>query len=210
MATADNERAETVTGAFELTGGHIALDFANTVESRPTGEARDRLAEYADLVRWSEQAGLLNRKEATTLRELADRHPRAASQVLGRARVMRESIYALFSAVAHGGALPAAALERLNEELPLALSRSRVKRSDRGAMWGWSDEVALDRMLWPVVRGAADLLTAVERDRVRECAADSCGWLFLDGSRNRSRRWCDMSVCGNRNKVRRFRATRRG
>jgi predicted RNA-binding Zn ribbon-like protein len=60
-------------------------------------------------------------------------------------------------------------------------------------------------MLWPVVRSAAELLTSDELGRVRECAADNCAWLFLDRSKNRSRRWCDMAVCGNRDKVRRFR-----
>src|SRR2546425_557101 len=77
---------------------------------------------------------------------------------------------------------------------------------------GWSlpsDEEALDRPLWEIARSAADLLTSGERDRVKECASTTCEWVFLDKSRNRSRRWCDMSDCGNRAKARRFHAKKR-
>jgi predicted RNA-binding Zn ribbon-like protein len=60
-------------------------------------------------------------------------------------------------------------------------------------------------ILTPVVRAASDLLTSDALARVRQCAEGSCAWLFLDTTRNRTRRWCDMKACGNRNKVRRFR-----
>src|SRR5207302_22567 len=66
-----------------------------------------------------------------------------------------------------------------------------------------AEEETLDRMLWPVIRSAADLLVSGEAQRVRRCASETCDWLFLDTSRNHSRRWCDMSGCGNRAKARR-------
>ena len=47
-------------------------------------------------------------------------------------------------------------------------------------------------------------LTSEELDQVRECAGNTCGWLFVDMSRNHSRHWCDMRDCGNRAKVRRY------
>lgn len=78
-------------------------------------------------------------------------------------------------------------------------------------VWGWDDAApALDRPLWPVARSLAELLTSDELPRVRECAADNCAWLFIDTSKNRSRRWCDMAVCGNRAKARRHYARARG
>jgi predicted RNA-binding Zn ribbon-like protein len=74
-----------------------------------------------------------------------------------------------------------------------------------GFAWDWAGaEDALDQMLWPVVHDAAGLLTSEELDRVGQCDDDRCGWLFLDTSRNRSRRWCSMEDCGNRAKARRY------
>ncbi len=87
--------------------------------------------------------------------------------------------------------------------------------ADAGAAYGlgWvpvAGTEALGRALWPLVRSAVDLLTSPDLERLKLCEADDCGWLFVDASRNRSRRWCDMSGCGNLAKVRRFRARRRG
>jgi predicted RNA-binding Zn ribbon-like protein len=86
------------------------------------------------------------------------------------------------------------------------MARSRLIPIKNGFTWdtnGKKDE--LDWMLKPVVRSAAELLTSDELTRVKECADDKgCGWLFLDKSRNRSRRWCDMKDCGNRAKAKRF------
>lgn len=93
----------------------------------------------------------------------------------------------------------------LDGALPAALGRLRLVPGRKRFTWDWAGDVeALDRVLWPVVRSAAELLTSGDLDRVRRCAGDDCAWLFLDRSRNGSRRWCDMTVCGNRSKVRRF------
>ena len=97
---------------------------------------------------------------------------------------------------------------RLNFELAQALGRLRVtvaKGPNRFA-WHWAVNGALDYPLGPLARSAADLLTAEHfAGRLRQCCGDTCGWLFLDASKNRSRRWCDMRDCGNRAKVRRHR-----
>ena len=76
-------------------------------------------------------------------------------------------------------------------------------------MWTWTDEDVLDRMLWPVVRSSAELLVEGDLTRVRQCHGEQCGWLFVDMTKNRSRRWCDMGDCGNLAKVRRFRSRHR-
>ena len=73
-----------------------------------------------------------------------------------------------------------------------------------GFDWAWDGASdALDRMLWPIVWSAVELLKSDELAHVRECANDQCSWLFLDLSRNHSRRWCDMQSCGNLVKARR-------
>lgn len=123
-----------------------------------------------------------------------------------RARTLRETIFGVFSAAARRAAPSPAALGVLNEHLRV-LGHLRLARGGSAYRWFWEDEGGdvLDRPLWPVVRSAAELLTSDRLDRVRRCSADECDWLFLDRSKNGSRRWCDMTVCGNRSKVRRFR-----
>ena len=190
---------------FELTGGRLCLDFANTLDNRPTDQPQERLATYADLISWSVQAGALQQPAARRLEALAARRAREAAEVLGRARDLREAIFAVLSGHAADRPAPAGALEVLQSALPGAMSRLRLAPGKTGFSWGWdADDEALDAMLWPVVRSATDLLTSDDLDRVRVCAGQRCNWLFLDQSRNRSRRWCDMTVCGNRDKARRF------
>ena len=95
-------------------------------------------------------------------------------------------------------------LEILNEELAGAMARSQVVPTDSGFTWLWAEGgKALDCVLWPIARSAADLLTEGPLLAIRRCEGRGCGWLFLDTSRNRTRRWCDMRICGNRAKARR-------
>ena len=188
---------------FELTGGTLCLDLANTVDNRPT-DATDLLRTYADLLAWSEQAGVLTAGERDALGAEAARRPPDATAALEGTRALREAIYAIFSSRARGAAVPPPALGLLNAAIGPSLARLRLRPVPGGFEWDWSSaDLALDGMLAPVVDSAADLLTSPDLARVRECEADSCGWLFIDRSRNRSRRWCDMSICGNRAKVRR-------
>ncbi len=72
-------------------------------------------------------------------------------------------------------------------------------------MWTWDADIrALDRMLWPIVSSAIELLTSHDLRRVKECpGAGDCGWLFFDTSKNGTRHWCSMEGCGSRVKMRR-------
>jgi predicted RNA-binding Zn ribbon-like protein len=90
------------------------------------------------------------------------------------------------------------------------LTHLRVTPAKTGFTWTWHNEPgALDVMLWPVVQSAGELLTSAQIVQVRECAGDTCSWLFLDTSKNHSRRWCDMKDCGNRAKAKRHYARSR-
>ncbi|HZN56109.1 MAG TPA: ABATE domain-containing protein [Candidatus Polarisedimenticolaceae bacterium] len=191
--------------AFEISGGHPALDLANTVSRRSDpGDNREHLVDYGRLVTWSRQAGLLTAREADRLREVGEERPRAAVAALRRAVAAREAIFSIFSAISRGDRPPSAALDTLNGALPSAFGALRVAPDQGG--FGWRFEHAPDDlapMLAPILRSAAELLTSDDRDRVRECGSDTCFWLFLDRSKNGTRRWCDMKVCGNRAKARR-------
>jgi len=188
---------------LSLVGGRLCLDFANSVGSRGAEVRNDRLQEYGDLLWWGLRAGILIDAEADRLRRTAEARPEEAAAVHRRGIELREAIYRIFSARNAGEEIGEAELEVVNAEVGRAMRWARVVREGQGFAWGWDGAAELDRILWPVARSAAELLTSPERERVGECAADTCGWLYLDTSKNRSRRWCDMKDCGNRAKVRR-------
>lgn len=204
------DETETHAGTLKLIGGRLSLDFANAVGWHASDHPHEWLTSYADLVTWSRHAGILTDRQAQRLLKEAARRPVDATAVLERAIALREAIYRIFSAISHGLLPQAADLDTLNAELSGALARSQIVPAADGFAWDWVGAGdTLDRMLWAVVRDAADLLTSDDLNRVRECAGDGCGWLFLDMSRNRSRRWCAMDDCGNRAKARRFYERRR-
>ncbi len=198
------ESVELSAGRISRLGGRLCLDFANTADWHASDRPVEYLTSYADLVAWSQQSGVLTERNALQLHEAALRHPAEAVEVLERATALREAIYWIFSAASHGQPQSPRQLEALNAELTTMLARSGLVPASEGFSWGWKGaEAALDRMLWPVVHDAALLLTSNDLGRVGQCADDRCGWLFLDMSRNRSRRWCSMEDCGNRAKARR-------
>jgi predicted RNA-binding Zn ribbon-like protein len=191
--------------AFDTTSGNwLCLDFTHTLEERYSGHPEELLKSYSDLVSWGQHVHILKDDEAGSLREEATSHPVEASAALGRAIVLREAIYRIFLALAEDALPREADLAMLNAALSEALSHARIVPKDGSFAWDWAGrEIDLNSILWQVVRSAADLLTDEELDDVRACAAEDCRWLFVDTSKNRSRRWCDMKTCGNRSKARR-------
>jgi predicted RNA-binding Zn ribbon-like protein len=125
--------------------------------------------------------------------------------VFERAIQLRETIYRIFSFLAANRSVALDDLAFLNEALSKSLAHLRITSSSTGFSWDWSDtSETLDQVLWPIVRSATELLTSKDLERVRQCADDrGCGYLFIDMSRNRSRRWCSMESCGNRAKAQR-------
>jgi predicted RNA-binding Zn ribbon-like protein len=198
------DQSGTKAGTLTLMGGRLSLDFANTADWHASDQPVEFLTSYSELVAWGLHVGVLTNPQAQRLLDRATARPAEAAAVLQQTIALREVIYRLFSAIAQGAVPPAADLEAFNAELARTLARSRIVLTAEGLAWDWSsDEAALDCMLWPVVRDAADLLTSKGLARVGRCADERCGWLFVDTSRNRSRRWCSMESCGNRAKARR-------
>lgn len=206
------------TNKYKLVGGALSLDFVNTVAGRSSDPNKtgkpdylelmraDRLENYPDLLAWSLKAGIVSESEASRLLESAAKEPAAAEKVLRRASLLRESVYRLFKAAIEGWKPDAADLETLNRELSIAGQSESLTYNNGGFGWKWdASGTALDYSLWQVAQSAAEILTSGNLTRLRQCGGDACGWLFLDTSRNGSRRWCDMKDCGNLAKVRRFR-----
>jgi predicted RNA-binding Zn ribbon-like protein len=191
----------------DFIGGDASLDFVNTVGGTRAGVSNDMLQTHDDLLEWAVLARLIDPRLRARLAQRAKADPRKAEKILLRAKDLREAIHGVFSAIAHSRAAPRADLARLNDEWVLALTHARIREIQGRFAWDWEDAASLDRPLWPIARAAADLLVSCPLERLHECASETCGWLFLDTSKNGSRRWCDMRGCGNRAKVRRYRAS---
>ena len=191
-----------------LVGGALSLDFVNTVDPRHASDRREYLDSYPALAAWSSHAGAIAADQAERLRAAAAGDPVGAERVLNRAIRLREALYPLFRAAVQEQPPGSDDLGVLQAELTLALSRLRIAWAPAGYVQNWEHHGAsLDQVLWPVSWSAAELLTHGPLDRIRECPGQgNCGWLFLDVSKNASRRWCDMRVCGNRAKARRHHA----
>jgi predicted RNA-binding Zn ribbon-like protein len=195
----------------ERIGGVLCLDFANTVDAGRTASPREHLHDHADLVAWGQYAGLLSDEQATAAQQEIRRAPDRAAADFQQAIDLREAIFRTFAAVADGLPVPEPDLDLIRSRYLESLTAARLVRCDGHFNWSWqsADLGPLQRLLWPIARSAVDLLTASDLGRVKICASGTCRWLFLDHSKNATRRWCSMADCGSRAKMRRQYARRR-
>jgi predicted RNA-binding Zn ribbon-like protein len=197
-------QSETERPPFKLLGGWPCLDFVNTVNWDKQDGAAERFFEYADLVQWNQFTQNLTGEETAALLQEADQYPERAATVFAQAMRLRAALHRLFTAVAAGQSPAPKDVDILNDVLAEAMANARLMPTGNYFAWGWREQtISPNRVLWPVARSAAELLTSDKLERVGKCAGDSCGWLFLDTSRNHSRRWCEMKHCGNQAKARR-------
>jgi predicted RNA-binding Zn ribbon-like protein len=202
---------------LKIVGGDPALDLINTV-----GDDRvaDPLDDYASFAAWAVRIGVLDETAADRLTARAGERPAAAERALVEARDLRTVIDAVFRplAAAHDSAGAGShdssaggddsageALVRLVRRAGAAVERARLVPSGGAFVLTWHGD-HLERPLWPIAVAGLDLLRSGPLDRLKAC--EDCPWLFLDTSRNRSRRWCSMDDCGSRSKMRRYRARR--
>jgi predicted RNA-binding Zn ribbon-like protein len=193
---------------IKLLHERLCLDFVNsTPNHRDLSE--DYVRSYADLVSWSLDVSLLNEDEAQRLWNVAIDQPSKVALVHQKAIVLREAIYQILANIAHNQTPEAGDLELLNAALSEAMAHMRLAPADSGFDWEWMSGVEnIEYMLWRVAWSAGELLMSDDLKYLRQC--EGCDWLFLDTSRNHSRRWCDMKTCGNRAKARRHYERARG
>ncbi|HEX9692359.1 MAG TPA: CGNR zinc finger domain-containing protein [Gemmatimonadales bacterium] len=197
---------------FRWIGGHLALDFNNTVDwSGLTATEGELLTDVRRLVDWGNEADVLAPRDGRHLRSRVEGDPNAEQRVLDRTRAFRDSVHAIFYPLAQGEAAAAEHLQQLNALL--ASLPAQVEPVGSGGTYEWTSRGETDAhatLLWSVAWAAAQLLTSAELPLVKTCANERCGWLFVDRSRKHNRRWCEMSVCGNRAKARRFQKRKQG
>jgi predicted RNA-binding Zn ribbon-like protein len=192
-------------GNLTLLGGQPCLDFVNTLDWRGTDHPVEFLHTYPDLIAWSRHAGTISKGEAARLSQKAPMFSAECAAVLEDALQIREALYRIFSTIAQGHPAPDEDLAVFNRYLSAAMMDSQLIQKTRGFVWDTNrDPEKLDWILNPIIRSAADVLVSEKLPRVKKCGDPACGWLFLDISRNHSRRWCDMRDCGNRAKANRF------
>ena len=194
---------------FELIGGHSALDLVNTLDWRfRVGGQEELLGSYEDLVNFAAQSGLLTSRQIRHL--LRSSSGPAGQRVLVEVRALREALSDLIYAGIDRKDSSDPSLLVLERFFAGAQAQTSLSRNGAGLKWEWGPEAETKSgfPLWLLTRSAAQLMFSGQADLVRACSNAECRWLFLDTSKNHTRRWCDMKICGNRMKARRFRASR--
>jgi predicted RNA-binding Zn ribbon-like protein len=192
-------------GNLKLLGGRLCLDFINTLDWRGTKNPVEFLNTYTDLVTWSRHVGICTPAETRRLNEMARNCQTEARRVCNRAIELRETTYRIFAAISRNHNPAPKDLAGFNKYLSASMQASQITRTIDGYGWDTTgDKARLDWIFNPVIRSAADVLVSDDIQNIKACADEACGWLFLDSSRNKRRRWCDMQDCGNRAKASRF------
>ena len=198
------DRTESEAAEFKPGDVGLCLDFINTVSGRPSDHPKDALPGYAELVTWSHRANQLTQASAGHLLAAAAQRPAEAAATHATATSFREALYRLLRAALAGNAPDADDLAIFNAARAQALLHSQIAPAATGFLWRWVvDKQELGWPLWPVALSAAELLLSPDLKQVKLCLAPDCGWLFLDTTKNHTRRWCSMQGCGNRAKGRR-------
>ncbi|MQA02032.1 MAG: hypothetical protein GEV07_04680 [Streptosporangiales bacterium] len=184
---------------FELVGGHPVLDLTNTVSWRPVpAKTVDRLADFPAALRWATAAGVL---DAAAGRRLAAADPADAARALARLTGLRDRLYAVLAAVPTQRTPDLDTLTALHNDLSHAIGRAEPA-AELPLRWTVDARQPADLVDLMALQ-ADELLRSTELDRLGQCADDGCGWLFLDRTRSRTRRWCSSADCGNRERARR-------
>ena len=197
-------------GSLDLVGGELALDFANTSSGRgwPTHEYHLRRA--GDVVDWARHAKVIKPADALWLHGAIESDAKLAMRLLRRARELREDIYATGVELAAGRPAPEPQVDATARTHAACLARARLLLIDGRYIWSWATaDGPVEAILGPVSLSALATLTQADLSRVKQCQGEKCGWLFFDTTKNKSRRWCEMEVCGNRAKQKRHNAKAR-
>jgi len=198
-------------GSLDLIGGELALDFANTSSGRGWPTHEDHLGRAGDIVDWARHAKVIRPDDAQWLHGAIGSDPRLAARLLRQARALREDIYVTGADIAAGRPAPEPQVERIARTHAACLARAHLTPVDGRYLWSWRvPESPIESVLGPVSLSALATLTQADLSRVKQCQGEKCGWLFFDATKNKSRRWCEMDVCGNRAKQKRHSAKARG
>ena len=190
---------------FQLLAGHPALELVNTLDLRFSANPQELLPTYPDLLRFAAQLRLLPAEQARKLGRTV--RAQDGQLVLASAVELREALAALLYSWVDGNKPATRQVEILETHFHAAALHRSLGSGDERLVWSWSGlEQQAELPLWKLAQSASDLLVSDDARRVKGCGDPTCRWLFLDLSKNHTRRWCDMKTCGNRMKARRHQA----
>lgn len=201
--------------SLNLIGGRLCLDFVNTVGARKFNSPEnlpsdyivkgDTLSDYYDLLAWCQLTNTFSVNEIEILLEESSKNKEIVDHIFNLALDLREAIYRICKYLINNQVPNKLDLDLLNQVLSRAYSNIELVFEDGKFLWQWK-KISLEKILWLIADSMAELLTTSNLSRLRECQGNGCCWLFEDSSKNKMRQWCDMQVCGNLAKVRRFRS----
>jgi predicted RNA-binding Zn ribbon-like protein len=200
-------RGKPLAETFRCPGGALCIDFCNSGQGARNRNKQEWLTGFADLVDWLEAAGAIDASHAGRLRSEGAKSPQAAQELWLRALALREALARVLLARTGDRGADDADLAMIQAEFARTATFARLAPSAKGFAWDVDSKATmLDAALRPLVGSAVELLTSDRLARLRRCGNETCYWLFLDETKNCSRRWCEMASCGNLMKVRRHRA----
>ncbi|MDB6142723.1 MAG: hypothetical protein JWP80_1767 [Pseudomonas sp.] len=195
--------------SIRLVGGMAVLDFLNTCNGRRPGssleEVTDNLLSLEDVLYWCHHARVINADELSNALSLASPVPFQHAQAFEQLISFRESLYQLLLPIAEGRRITAASLEFLNKALVETATCRRLEPAGFESEWVWQRWTTLEQLTAGLIGRlavqASGLLTSPDLARLKICSTLACDWLFVDMSKNGRRRWCQMTVCGSREKA---------
>lgn len=190
-----------------LVGSDLAFDFTNTASGRGSAAQTDHLGTPEHVVAWSRHAKVLTPEDGGVVERMIAGRPALGRDLLRRARELREVIYRIGTAIAHGELPESADTDKLARIHAGCVARAKLTPFRGNFVWSWRPADGLtEAILGPIGLSALTLLAQSDVSRIKQCAGDHCGWLFFDTTKNKQRRWCEMEVCGNRAKQKAHRA----
>ncbi len=201
--TAQNDRKSRA-GTLPLIGSELAFDLTNTSSGRGYESHIEYLLGATDVVLWARHTKILTSADAEWGQAAVISDALLGEMLVVRTRALRETIYNISKNLAAGTENAARDIGDLADMHSTCIARARLIKHDKGFVWSWSPQEALvESILGPITLSAITLLTQSDLSRIKQCQGNHCGWLFFDTTKNKSRRWCEMEVCGNRAKQKR-------
>jgi predicted RNA-binding Zn ribbon-like protein len=189
-------------GSLPLLAGGLALDFANTASGRGGNRHLEHLRCGRDVVAWAQHAGLFEEEVAARLTRRIDAGDSGFASFLDDALSLREAVHRIAAAIAARQAPDQKDLSFLSSSCARTLAKATLEMGEEGARWRWPNaEPIAETVLGPIALSAIGLLRESDPKRIKQCPGEHCGWVFFDMTKNGSRRWCEMKVCGNRAKA---------
>lgn len=189
---------------MSVCGGILCLDFINTVGEWIPAPTKEYITDYAALIQWTKRMDILSAKDfrayESAVRKL---EPQQQTATLKYFRQVRQCMFEVMSELARKKKA-AGPFEQLADHIRQS-NRHLVYRKDAGGKVSTGFDAQQPALIpvWHALQSAASLLLdASQWNRVRSCP--SCGWLFLDSSKGGKRKWCDMTLCGSREKSSRY------